>query len=109
MLQKPYNFTGQKMSEMFVMLFSNGANSVGTVSIEDWKQLMQCVGPNSSFVGVDEKKFPQDFASFVRYSEDIKKITQERYFLPNALTMNDVFDYLETHKNEYKYKWTEAS
>lgn len=66
------------MSDMFVMLFSNGANSVGTVNIADWKKLMQRVGSNSAFVGVEEKKFPQDFASFVRYSEDIKKITGQK-------------------------------
>lgn len=91
------------------MLFSNGANSVGTASIEDWKKLLQRVGPNSSFVGVDEKKFPEDFASFVRYSEDVKKITQERYFLPDTLSANEVFEYLDAHSNEYKYTWTEAA
>ena len=56
------------------MLFSHGVDSIGLAPIERWRALLQRARQLSGFVGVDERAFPRDFATFVRYSTDLKKL-----------------------------------
>jgi hypothetical protein len=57
-----------------LMLFSHGVDSVGLASIERWRSTLRRAREHGGFVGVDEQRFPRDFAAFVRYHTDLKKI-----------------------------------
>jgi hypothetical protein len=69
-----------------VMLFSHGVDSVGLAPIERWRSILQRARKHGSFVGVDERSFPRDFAAFVRYHMDLKKIPAH-YPMPGSLQL----------------------
>ena len=68
-----YLDTRGPFNEIYLMLLSNGVNAIGLVSIERWRELLLRARKTGRFLGVDERQFPRDFASFVRYYTDLKK------------------------------------
>jgi hypothetical protein len=64
--------------EIYLMLLSNGVNAIGLVPIERWKELLRRARREGRFLGVDEREFPRDFASFVRYYSELRKHVRAR-------------------------------
>jgi hypothetical protein len=60
--------------EIGLMLFSHGTDGVGVVGIESWRHLLNRARQNGYFLGVDESLYPRDFATFVRFHRDLKKL-----------------------------------
>jgi hypothetical protein len=54
------------------MLLSNGVDAIGLVSIARWKQILARAWRGGCLLGVDERAFPRDFASFVRHHTDLE-------------------------------------
>jgi hypothetical protein len=88
-----------------MMLFSHGVDSVGLVPIERWRSVLGRARKRGSFVGVDEQRFPRDFATFVRYYTDVKKIPA-RYPLPGPLALGQLETFLEQSGDRYPVRWT---
>ena len=54
-----------------MMLFSHGTDSIGLASIDEWRQLLAYATRRGRFLGVDEARYPRDFATLVRYHRDL--------------------------------------
>src|SRR5215211_1837089 len=83
---KPYD-------HMHLMLFSHGVDSIGLASIERWRSALRRARKHGSFVGVDERRFPRDFAAFVRYHTDLKNIPAH-YPMPGSLQLDRLDEFL---------------
>jgi hypothetical protein len=90
--------------EIHMMLFSHGVNSVGLAPIERWRSILKRARRQGSFVGVDEQRFPRDFATFVRYHTDMKKIPA-RYPRPGPLSLDRLDAFLEQAGDRYPVRW----
>jgi hypothetical protein len=88
-----------------LMLFSHGVDSVGLVPIERWRSLIGRARKRGAFVGVDEQRFPRDFATFIRYYTEVKKIPA-RYPLPGPLALSHLDAFLERAGDRYPVRWT---
>jgi hypothetical protein len=60
--------------EIGLMLFSHGTEGVGVVSIDRWRRLLDRARRLGYFVGVDESRYPHDFATFIRFHRDLVKL-----------------------------------
>lgn len=89
-----------------IMLFSHGVNSIGLAPIERWESILRRARERGSFVGVDEDAFPRDFATFVRYHTEMKKI-EARYPIPGPLALSQLDTFLEHYGSRYPVRWIE--
>ena len=87
------------------MLFSHGVDSVGLAPIERWRTILRRARKRGSFVGVDEQRFPRDFAAFVRYHTDLKKLPA-RYPMPEPLSLPWLDEFLDRTADCYPVRWT---
>lgn len=97
----------EPFDEIYMMLFSHGVDSVGLVPIERWRSILQRARRRGEFVGVDERSYPRDFATFVRYHTDLKGKIPARYPLPGYLTLHQLEEFLEDEAHHYKVEWLE--
>jgi len=87
-----------------LMLFSHGVDSVGLAPIGRWQSILGRARKEGSFVGVDEQKFPRDFATFVRYHAELKKLTP-RYPMPEPLALSQVDNFVKETGDRYLVRW----
>ncbi len=90
-----------------LMLFSHGVESVGLPSIERWRAVLARACGQGSFVGVDEQRFPRDFATFIRYHTELKNIPT-RYPLPEPLALSQLDAFLAEAGEHYHVQWVDA-
>jgi hypothetical protein len=91
--------------EIYLMLFSHGVDSVGLVPIERWREVLARARKRGSFIGVDEEKYPRDFATFVRYYTDLKETIPTRYPLPGPLSLTQFEAFLAEAGDRYRVQW----
>ncbi len=89
-----------------LMLFSHGVESVGLPSIERWRAVLGQARCQGRFVGVDERRFPRDFAIFARYHRELQTMPA-RYPLPGPLTLNQLDAFLAETGKHYSVQWTD--
>jgi hypothetical protein len=94
---EPYN-------DIRLMLFAHGTDSVGIASIARWRQLLERARRQGRFVGVDEDKYPRDFATFARYHSKLKQIA-DRYPIPEPLTVSQLNTFLTQAGDRYPVQW----
>jgi hypothetical protein len=101
------DYLGQRdpFDEIYLMLFSHGVDSIGLVSIEEWRRILKLAKKQGSFVGVSQRAYPRDFAVFVRYHIDLLDKIKERYPLPPSLSLNDFDRFLDQTKGQYRIQW----
>jgi hypothetical protein len=58
---------GPAFDEIGLMLFSHGTEGAGVAPIEEWRRLLSRARRRGYFLGVDEARFPRDFATFIRF------------------------------------------
>ncbi|MBE9078607.1 hypothetical protein IQ241_15110 [Romeria aff. gracilis LEGE 07310] len=92
--------------EVYATLFSNGLYSLGIASIEQWQTIFDRANQHGQFIGVNERAYPRDNASFVRHYTDLKSFKQ-RYPLPNPLTLSQLSEFLAQTNNHYGVQWTQ--
>jgi hypothetical protein len=93
--------------EIFAMLFSHGVESVGLPPIERWRAVLERARKRGSFVGVDEERFPRDYAVNVRYHEALKKVLP-RHPMPRPLPLRRLDGFLERQGDRYPMRWYEG-
>jgi hypothetical protein len=84
-----YLRAGMGFDEMYLMLFSNGIEGIGMATIDRWRDILGQARRSGQFIGVDEREFPRDYASFVRYHTELKRHIQVRQPLPEPLTVEE--------------------
>jgi len=90
--------------EIHAMLFSHGVESVGLPSVERWRTVTGLARKQGGFVGVDEEKFPRDYATFARYHTELKKIPA-RYPMPGPVTLEGLHALLQEAGERYLVRW----
>jgi hypothetical protein len=88
-----------------LMLFSHGVDSVGLALIGRWRSMLQLARKHGSFMGVDERRFPRDFAAFVRYHIDLKEISA-RHPMPRSLQLTRLDEFLGRTGDRYPVRLT---
>ncbi len=89
-----------------LMLFSHGVESVGLASIDRWRSVLARARNERSFIGVDEGAYPRDFAAFVRYHTDIKRLPA-RYPMPGPVALEQLDAFLEQAGDRYAVHWSQ--
>lgn len=80
-----------------INLFSNGLRSVGFVPVEEWQRLARDHARESGgTIGVDEKAYPEDIGSTLRYRPALAA-EPERYPLPPHATVQELDTFLSEH------------
>ncbi len=90
--------------EIHAMLFSHGVESVGLPSVERWRAVTRRARKRGGFVGVDEEEFPRDYATFVRYHTELKKMPA-RYPMPGPLALGQLDAFLQEAGDRYPVRW----
>ncbi|SRR5579883_579436 len=93
--------------EIHMMLFSHGVDSIGLVPIERWRSLLGRARKHGDFLGVDEKAYPRDFATFIRYHTEIERKIAARYPLPGPLTLSQLETFLTEAGHYHGVDWVE--
>jgi hypothetical protein len=62
------------LDEIDLMLFSHGTEGVGVVGIDEWRRLLGRARRCGRFLGVDEARYPRDFATFIRFHEALAEL-----------------------------------
>ena len=94
---KPYD-------HIHLMLFSHGVDSVGLAPIWRWRSILTRARKHGNLVGVDEGRFPRDFAAFVRYHADLKKVPT-RYPMPGSRPLVRFDEFLDRAGYRYSVRW----
>jgi hypothetical protein len=93
------------LDEIYLMLFSHGVDSIGLVTIDEWRRIITAGSRAAYFVGVDERAYPRDFAVFVRYYEALIQSFQARYPIPAPLTTDGLEEFLRQTDGRYRVEW----
>lgn len=67
-------------------LFSHGIDSAGLASVGRWREALRRAEERYGFVGVDEKAYPYDVETHIRYHADLPDKINDRY--PHLPPMN---------------------
>jgi hypothetical protein len=66
---------------------------VGVAPAQRWRTILAGSGAHSGFVGVDESRFPRDFASFGRFNRELREL-DDRQRPPTRLSFAELDDFL---------------
>jgi len=99
-----YLDNAEPYEEIRMMLFSHGVDAVGLPPIERWRAVLDRARNHGSFVGVDQRRFPRDYATFVRYHAEMKKISS-RYPMPEPLTLDKLDTFLKQAADRHPVQW----
>lgn len=78
-----------------MMLFAHGTRSVGLASIERWRGLLGRAR-EGRFLGVSERAYPADFATFARYQPALADFLPS-HGPPPELTLAELAMFASTH------------
>jgi hypothetical protein len=101
-IAKPYN-------EIYANLFSNGIQALGVASIEEWRSILDRANQHGQFIGVNERTYPGDLASFSRHYTELKKLNGEKYPISKPLSLEQLDTFLAENGDHYSVRWSDHS
>lgn len=81
-------------------IFSNSIEGVGIASLEEWRSVLAYARRGGKFIGVNEKRYPRDLASFVRHYSELKKFGAATE-PPERLTLRQLGTWFATFGRRY--------
>lgn len=103
---KTYLKNNPEFEEIFLMLMSNGVTEgIGLSTINEWKEVLTHAKTRSDFIGVDEREYPMDFGTFLKYDDELLKKIKERHPLPKPLTLSELEEFIAQTKGQYPFEW----
>ncbi|MFP3434408.1 hypothetical protein SB781_32110, partial [Paraburkholderia sp. SIMBA_061] len=60
--------------EIDLRLFSHGTEGIGVTRIDEWKELLGRASCKGRFLGVDTRRYPSDFAIFLRFDQALREL-----------------------------------
>ncbi|MGH2381461.1 MAG: hypothetical protein ACRDG7_09605 [Candidatus Limnocylindria bacterium] len=93
--------------EIGLMLFSHGIRGAGFAPIERWRAILERATRGGFFIGVDEARYPLDFATFKRYHDAMWRL-RPRVPLPDRLEIGELDAFLGEASDRYPVHWPEA-
>jgi len=94
--------------EVFLMLFPHGIEGAGFAPVERWRRVLDLARVRGGFLGLEEDKYPKDFAGLARYHDDLRETITERHPLPSALGLRELDDWLAQSAGRYEIRVEEA-
>jgi len=98
---EPYDY-------IYIMLLSNGIVPIEGVSIEDWRAILTQAVIRGELIGVDEDRFPYDFASYLRYNAALQETIPFRYPPIEPATPAELERFVEQSGNRYDVRFEEV-
>jgi hypothetical protein len=94
--------------DIYLMLFSHGVDAVGLPSIDRWREVFKKARRHGEFIGVEEDKFPRNFATLIRYYTDFQRVIASRYPLPGPLSLGQLDQFIGEQGDRFSVDWLEA-
>lgn len=94
---------GEPFDRLGLMLFAHGTSSIGLASIERWRKVLGRVR-EGRFLGISERAYPQDFATFARYQPALAAFLPGRSPMPK-LTMGELAAFARANPNPGAIEW----
>lgn len=91
--------------DIYLILFSHGVDAVGLPSIDQWRSVFKHARKHGEFVGVEEDKFPRNFATLMRYYTDLQRIIPSRYPLPAPLMLEQLDQFIAEAGDRFPVHW----
>ncbi|MBD3315670.1 MAG: hypothetical protein GF344_07785 [Chitinivibrionales bacterium] len=88
-----------------LILMANGLEGIGAVSIARWREIVSKAAGQVAFVGVDEKAYPNDPASFVSYAKDLKDKLAPLRDPPRLLQVDELQEFFSGISDQYLFDW----
>lgn len=89
-------------------LFSHGTDSIGLAPAERWRGLTARARRRGFYLGVDERRFPRDFAVFTRFQRSLKALTP-RHPLPAPLPLREFERFMAVRGGEFAVGWLKGA
>ena len=89
--------------EIAMMLFAHGTDSIGLASIERWRALLARARRRGTFLGVHERSYPRDFATFARYHAALPKVSEPLELEP--LSWSELEEFIERNRSRFGVRW----
>lgn len=96
-----YLETVEPYDEIGLTLFCHGVESAGWVPAEQWRRLLGAHARRWYFLGVNERVYPRDFASFVRLRPALAALPSARA-MPAPLTLDEFRRFVDEHGHRYR-------
>jgi len=93
---------------IYMMLLSNGIRPIEGISVDDWRVALNKARVKGQCVGVNERKFPYDFASFLRYNRSLQESIPTRQEMPDAATVEELESFVARHGHHYAVQFKEV-
>jgi hypothetical protein len=90
--------------EIRMSLFSHGLESVGLPTVGRWRSVLDRATKVGSFLGVDERAFPRDFATLARYHQALVRV-RTRYPMLRPLALEELDAFLDRQGERYAVSW----
>lgn len=102
-----YLAASEPYDDIRLTLFSHGTQGVGVAPIERWRSVLDSSGARAGFLGVDERRFPRDFASFGRFTRELRALDAP-HRPPAALTLAELDEFLALRTDDDGVTWLEG-
>lgn len=89
--------------EIGLMLFSHGTEGVGVVDIDEWRRLLRRARRRGYFIGVDQARYPRDFATFIRFHHAMAELGLP-FELPPPLALDAFEAGMQKHGPQFGVK-----
>lgn len=90
------------LSYLYLLLMSNGVTEgIGLATIDQWQKVLKLASKEGRLIGVDEREYPLDFATFLRYQKELIKCLANGFPKPSPLTIEEVKEFIEQSSNSY--------
>lgn len=94
----------QPVDRAEMILFSNGIQALGQASIGDWRKQLARAAQEHRFLGVDERKYPADFAAYQRHYVELVR-DPIKYPIPPSITLDQFDAFLRNFGDKYPVTW----
>ncbi len=93
--------------DIYMMLFPNGTEGLGLGSLDLWRGILERARKDGRFLGVDEGRYPRDFAAFARYHTALRRLG-ERAALPPYRDLDWFESFVRRHGPAYRVRLVES-
>ncbi len=77
---------------------------MGLPPVERWRDVPRRARGRGAFVGVDEERFPGDYATFVRYHTQLREVLPH-FRAPEPLTLGELDAFLGESAHRYPVRF----
>lgn len=108
-LMEEYLDRHDDIEELYLMLMSNGVKEgIGLTTIDRWKNILKRAKHKGCFVGVDQKEYPLDFATFMRYHIELQEYLPDAINPLQPLSIDELLEFIKAHPGEYPLRFQRA-